>query len=381
MLTATKPNRHLSNAQRLSWLRLIRSENVGPSTFRELLNHFGSAQAALDALPDISARGGKKTYRPCTEDKALREMEALSALGGRLVAMGEPDYPARLHHIDAPPPLLSVRGKPVTNISKSLAIVGARNASLSGKKMAYVLAAELSQAGYVIVSGLARGIDSAAHAASLKNGTVGVFAGGVDHIYPDENIPLCHSMLEANGAVLSEMPLGWKPRARDFPRRNRLISGISLGTIIIEAAKKSGSLHTARFALEQGREVFAVPGSPLDPRSEGANRLIQQGAYLVNDSQDVLSALDTLNQPFLPFSEDGDQSIDIPENHWKPASTEARPDQRRAITQALSATPTDIDELARHAAMPVSAVRIVLLELELAGKLERHTRNRVSLVL
>lgn len=287
---------HLSDTQRLAWLRLIRSENVGPRTFRELINHFGSAEAALNALPELSRRGGKKSYRLYSKDKAEAELAGLYKMGARLIALGERAYPPLLRHIDAPPPLLAIRARDplqqsLTGTQKTLAIIGARNCSAAGAKFAGSLAKDLSAEGFTIISGLARGIDSAAHQAALQSGTIAAFAGGIDTIYPKENTGLFESMVAANGAAISEMPIGWNPRARDFPRRNRLISGMSLGVILIEAAEKSGSLHTARYALEQNREILAVPGSPLDPRSVGANKLIQQGAALIQTVQDVLEAM------------------------------------------------------------------------------------------
>ena len=281
----------LTDEQRLDWLRLIRSENVGPRTFRMLLNHTGSARAALAALPDLARRGGAaKSARICSRDDAAREMQAAHDLGVRLVASGEPDYPPRLQSIDDAPPLLAVRGNSAALASPMVAIVGARNASAVGVKFAERLARELGEAGFVISSGLARGIDAAAHRASLATGTVAVLAGGQDKVYPPEHAGLLESIL-TEGAAISEMPLGWEPRARDFPRRNRLISGLALGVVIVEAAKRSGSLITARMALEQGREVFAVPGSPLDPRSEGTNALLKQGATLVTEAADIIPVL------------------------------------------------------------------------------------------
>ena len=280
--------RCLTEEQRLAWLRLIRSENIGPSTFRDLLDHAGSAERALELLPALSRRGGKRSHRLCSEQDAIDELAAHRRFGARLVAQGEADYPPHLQHIDSPPPLLSIKGGPVTANPQTAAIVGARNASLSGRKLAAAFARDLGAHGFAIASGLARGIDAAAHEAALATGTLAVFAGGLSVLYPPEHERLLSALLDAGGAAISEMSFGWKPRGRDFPRRNRLISGVSLGVVVIEAAKASGSLHTARFALEQNRDIYAVPGSPLDPRSEGANGLIRQGATLARSARDVL---------------------------------------------------------------------------------------------
>lgn len=367
----------LSEEQRLAWLRLIRSENVGPSTFRDLINHFGSAEHALEALPTLSRRGGKKSIRVCPLSEAEEELRAHEQFGARLVALGEPDYPPHLRHIDGPPPLLSVLGKGETLASpKTLAVVGARNASLAGRKFANSISRDLSKDGYIIVSGLARGIDAAAHDAALQVGTVAVFAGGVDVLYPPEHDPLLNNILRLGGNAITEMPFGWKPRGRDFPRRNRLISGLSLGVLVIEAAKGSGSLHTARFALEQNRDIFAVPGSPLDPRSEGANKLIQQGAMLITSAQDVIQSLAGRIEPILPF----DTEISEPDRDEPHETVEPTDTVRDRILSALGPTPVEIDELIRFSGESTRAIHVVLLELELAGRLERHRGQKVSLI-
>ncbi len=281
----------LTDGQRLEWLRLIRSENVGPRTFRALVNHYGSARAALDALPDLARRGGAQAPgRVYSVKEAEQEIVLARRMGAQFIALGERDYPARLRMIDDAPPLIAVRGNAGVLLEPMIAIVGSRNASAAGAKFASQIARELGEAGFVTVSGLARGIDAAAHRASLATGTFAVLAGGQDKIYPPEHVELLQQIIE-HGAAISEMPFGWEPRARDFPRRNRLISGLSLGVVVIEAARRSGSLITARMANEQGREVFAVPGSPLDPRCEGTNGLLKQGATLVTETQDVLSVL------------------------------------------------------------------------------------------
>nr|WP_155140384.1 DNA-processing protein DprA [Roseibium sp. RKSG952] len=366
----------MSTAQRLDWLRLIRSENVGPQTFRDLINHFGSAGTALEALPDLSARGGKQRIKICPLPEAEAELEAHERIGARLVALGERDYPPHLRHADGPPPLLSVLGGEVLRHPKTVAIVGARNASLSGRKLSAQISRDLGQAGFAVVSGLARGIDAAAHEAALAGGTVAAFAGGIDVLYPPEHDRLLADIVKMDGNAISEMPLGWKPRGRDFPRRNRLISGMALGVVIIEAAKGSGSLHTARFALEQNRDIFAIPGSPLDPRSEGANSLIRQGATLVRSADDVLESLAGRIEPELPF----DRSFDAPETDPVPGPSEPTDTAREAIVSALGPAPVELDELIRFSGEPARIVHVILLELELAGRLERHRGQKVSLL-
>ena len=250
-------------------------------TFRTLVNHYGGARGALAALPDLARRGGAaRPVRITSREEAEGEITAARRFGAVFIALGEADYPPQLQAIDDAPPLIAVRGKVAVLHTPMVAIVGSRNASAAGIKVTESLARDLGEAGFMVVSGLARGIDAAAHPASLATGSVAVLAGGHDHIYPPEHAPLLE-MLIATGVALSEMPFGWEPRGRDFPRRNRLISGLALGVVVVEAARKSGSLITGRLALEQNREVFAVPGSPLDPRSEGTNALIKQGAVLV----------------------------------------------------------------------------------------------------
>nr|WP_155190612.1 DNA-processing protein DprA [Roseibium denhamense] len=358
-------------------MRLIRSENVGPSTFRDLLNHTGSAKEALQLLPELSRRGGKKTYRVCSHNDAVAELEAHEKVGARLVALGEAGYPPHLRHIDGPPPLLSMKGGQAAGHPKMVAIVGARNASLSGRKLAATFARDLGAEDYVIASGLARGIDAAAHDAALTTGTVAVFAGGIDILYPPDHDRLLAAILNSGGTAISEMPFGWKPRGRDFPRRNRLISGLSLGVVVIEAAKASGSLHTARFALEQNRDIFAVPGSPLDPRSEGANNLIRQGATLATSAQDVLEGLAGRIEPALPF----DRDLMEPDDDTRFGPVEPDDKLRADIISALGPTPIDLDELIRFVGGNFRAVHVILLELELAGRLERHRGNKISLLM
>jgi DNA processing protein len=363
----------LTDEQRLDWLRLIRSENVGPRTFRMLINHYGGARAALDALPELARRGGAlKPARICAREQAERELAASRRLGISLIALGEPEYPTRLGMIDDPPPLVAIRGTVAALAAPMVALVGSRNASAAGVKFAERIAREIGEAGFVVVSGLARGIDAAAHRSSAATGTVAVLAGGHDRIYPSEHAPLLEQLLES-GAAITEMPLGWEPRGRDFPRRNRLISGLALGVVIVEAARRSGSLITARMALEQGREVFAVPGSPLDPRAEGTNGLLKQGAALVTEAADVLAVL----QPILG------RPVDLPAEEpdsSPPPIAEPATGERDRIVALLGPTPVGIDDLVRLSKSSPAIVRTVLLELELAGRLERHGGSLVSLV-
>ncbi|HHG90975.1 MAG TPA: DNA-protecting protein DprA [Devosia sp.] len=371
----------LSFAQRRAWLRLIRSGNVGPATFRQLINRFGDAESALEALPDLSLRGGAKSSpRIISPEQAEAEMEHLETLGARLVAIGEEDYPKLLVHIHAPPPLLATMGALPPDEGKNIAIVGARNASASGRKLAARIAAELGSEGYIIVSGLARGIDTAAHQASLETGTIAVFAGGLDHIYPRENIELARAIVENGGMLISEMPLGAEPRARDFPRRNRLVSGLARGVLVIEAAPRSGSLITARLALEQDREVFAVPGSPMDPRAGGTNRLIREGAILVTSAKDIVEELAAAEPRHanlfapdhtLPYLKEAGGDVD---------ETEISDADRQKVIEALSVVPTPVDDVIARTGLPTAFVQNVLLELDLAGRIERSAGQLVALV-
>jgi DNA processing protein len=370
-LSERRDDVHLTDEQRIDWLRLIRSQNVGPRTFRALVNHFGGARAALEALPTLARRGGSGgTPQIFSREQAEREIEAARQLGAAFIAIGEADYPRRLQAIDDAPPLLAVRGKRAALAMPAVAIVGSRNASAAGLKITQQLARTLGEAGFATVSGLARGIDAAAHRASLGSGTIAVLAGGQDCIYPPEHAELVEDIL-STGIVLSEMPFGWEPRARDFPRRNRLISGLSLGVVIVEAAKRSGSLITARLALEQGREVFAVPGSPLDPRAEGTNGLLKQGATPATEAADIVAVL----QPII-----GIEPAREPEPIGEPAeNAEPAPDERTRIVGLLSPVPISMDDLVRLSKTSPRVVRIVLLELEIAGRLERHGGGLVSL--
>ena len=376
--SAARMGVRLSDSERLDWLRLIRSQNVGPRTFHALINHYGQARDALAALPQLARRGGASAPgRICTRAEAEREMAAARAAGVAFVALGEPDYPLRLAMIDDAPPLIAVRGKLATLAQPTVAIVGARNASAAGIKFAERLARELGEAGLVIASGLARGIDAAAHRGSLTTGTVAAIAGGHNSIYPPEHAPLAEAIGQ-NGVVLSEMPLDHEPRARDFPRRNRLISGLAAGVVVIEAAQRSGSLITARMALEQGREVFAVPGSPLDPRCEGTNNLLKQGAAPVTEAADVTAALRPIfERPLHLSAQEPDRPIAPGEARGQ---SEPGDGERDRLVALLGPTPVGVDDLIRLSGLPPAIVRTVLLELELAGTLERHGGGLVSLV-
>jgi DNA processing protein len=366
----------LTDEQRIDWLRLIRSQNVGPRTFRALINHYGGARAALEALPSLARRGGAGAPKICSREQAEREIATARKFGVSIVAAGEADYPHRLQMIDDAPPLISIRGNAAVLAMPQVAIVGSRNASAAGIKITQTITQGLSEAGFAIVSGLARGIDAAAHRASAARGTIAVLAGGQDRIYPAEHESLLDSLLPA-GVALTEMPLGWEPRARDFPRRNRLISGLALGVVIVEAAKRSGSLITARLALEQGRGVFAVPGSPLDPRAEGTNGLIKQGATPVTEVADIINVL----QPIMGHPL-GHLIGRAPKGDLQEPGPNAEPqaDERARIIGLLSPTPVSIDDLVRLSQSSPRAVRMVLLELEIAGRLERHGGGLVSLV-
>lgn len=395
----------LTDEQRLDWLRLIRSENVGPRTFRALVNQFGGASAALDALPDLARRGGRLMVRVATRAEAEREMEQAARIGVRFIGLGEPDYPKALQAIDTAPPLVAVRGPAAALARPTVAIVGSRNASAAGLTFTERLARDLGRAGYVVVSGLARGIDTRAHKTAVEAGTVAILAGGHDRIYPKENEPLLRRILENGGAALSEMPFGWEPRGRDFPRRNRIVSGLSYGVVVVEAARRSGSLITARFALEQGREVFAVPGSPMDPRAEGTNDLIRDGATLCASAEHVTSVLEPLigGEP----QSDGAQEpvpgrygeveplwdewdipgiLPAPEALREPSPPEPEPAETLPdgdadrIVGLLGAAPVSVDDLVRQSGLPVRTVQQRLLELEIAGRLERRGGNTVALM-
>ncbi|MGQ3049373.1 MAG: DNA-processing protein DprA [Niveispirillum sp.] len=371
----------LTYAERIDRVRLIRAENVGPVTFLRLMERFGTATAALNALPELARRGGRTApLRIPGKAEVEREAVALDRIGARWLFRGEAEYPGPLAVLDDAPPVLTLLGFPALLSRPCVGIVGARNASIVGRKMAEKLGRDLAEAGFTVVSGLARGIDTSAHQGALAGGatgggTVAVVAGGVDIIYPPENDGL-YREIATRGAILAESPLGTEPQARHFPRRNRLISGLSLGVVVVEAAVKSVSLITARFAGEQGREVFAVPGSPLDPRAQGCNRLIKEGAGLVENADDVINHLQGALRR--PFSE--------PSSGLFRPTTPAREDEielekaRRLVAECLSPSPVLIDEVVRGCQLSAGVVLTVLLELELAGRLQRHPGGQVSLI-
>ncbi len=369
----------LSYYDKINWLRLIRSANVGPTTFQQLLNRFDDAGEALAALPDLVRRSGGKPARIGTKGAAERELAGIAALGGQLIARDEADYPPRLRMTEGAPPLIHVLGNPDLLRKKSIAVVGARNASTNGLSIAREIAGDIGRGGYSIVSGLARGLDAAAHEGALETGTVAVLGGGVDVIYPKQNADLYRRILES-GALLSEAPLGAPPTARSFPQRNRIISGMSRGIVVVEAALRSGSLITARLALEQGREVFAVPGSPRDPRCRGSNQLIRDGAILTESADDVFAVFDQMSSgvavspvgeaPIQSAHRDGRDERDL----------DPHPEIRSAVISALGPAPTLVDELVRTIGDPPASIATVLLELELSGRMERLPGNRVALL-
>lgn len=369
-------DRVLGDAERLARLRLIRTENVGPVTFFRLMERFGTARLALDALPDLARYGGRKSALTiCSSAAAEDEIAALRKIGATIVYWGEPDYPPLLAHIEDAPPLLFVRGHRHLLTKKAVALVGSRNASLNGRRFAGAMARALGAAGYLVASGMARGVDAAAHEGALATGTIAVLGGGIDVVYPREHQALYESLLES-GAVCSEVALGTIPQARHFPRRNRIISGVARAVVVLEAGAKSGSLITARMALEQGREVFAVPGAPQDPRVRGANMLIRDGAHLTESADDVLTVLADMNFRGL---DEGRRQAFAQADHGAPdynTMTTARSD----ILGALDYGPTDIDDLIRASGHSPATVATVLLELELAGRLERQMGNKVALL-
>ncbi len=416
--------RDLSDRERLDWLRLIRSENIGPRTFSGLMDRFGSAEAALRALPELVRKSrSARDIKICAPDDAEREMEAAARLGVAFVAICESRYPASLRAIDSAPPLIGVAGSPAVLARPSISVIGSRNASASGLVFTDRLTRGIGAGGYAVVSGLARGVDgphpeehvvlgevhpdpgAAAHQSSLDTGTVAVLAGGHDRIYPSEHLALARRILE-HGAVISEMPIGWEPRARDFPRRNRIVSGLSLGTVVVEASRRSGSLITARFANEQGREVFAVPGSPLDTRAEGTNDLLRQGATLCTSAEDVLGAVaprsaperasEVLREPQPPEqqAEPMWEEVDLFSGCNGPPASLTRVGEAEVAGAAMvaeaptghlldliGAAPVQIDDLMRIWGGSPQSVMAALTELEMMHKIRRHDGNRVSLLI
>ena len=363
----------MNESERIARLRLARSAGIGSKTFERLIDHCGTAVEALEALPGLSARGGrKKPLRACPADDAEAEIEAIAALGGQLIVSGEAGYPEALSAIPDPPPVLTVLGDAALLGRPTVGVVGMRNASAAGRKFARGLARDLGAAGLVVSSGMARGIDGAAHEGALGTGTVAVLAGGVDVPYPTEHTDL-HRRIAESGAVISEHRPGTVPTARHFPARNRIISGLALGVVIVEAAPRSGSLITARLANEQGRIVFAVPGSPLDPRAKGPNDLLRQGATLVEGAEDVVAGIAGMApRPPRPAGT-------AAENPAGPLE-EAGDDARALLAAQLSQTPLTVDELVRECQLSAAMVQTILLELELAGRIARQPGNRVALL-
>lgn len=378
----------LSQQQKRDWLRLYRSENVGPISFKKLINRYGSAARAVEKLPDLVARGGKRTIHIASEKDIEQELEALEKMGGQLVAIGEPAYPSILRHSPDAPPLLSLLGNADVGQRPCLSIVGSRNASASGKKLCERIIDGLAAKDLTIVSGLARGIDAYAHQAALKSGTIAVFAGGLDHVYPSQNAKLAREIVQQGGLLVSEMALGRAPRTKDFPRRNRIIAGLGLGTLVIEANLRSGSLITARLANEMGRDVFAVPGSPLDPRAHGCNELLAQGAHMARHAQDILQVL-SLTPAANRFQEHNwiqdyvhqiDAKLDAMDTTVTPNDHDHLDENERTrILSSLGPTPVTLDELALHAQASIATVHQVILELELAGRIHRAGPQAVSL--
>ena len=352
-------------------LRLIRTPGIGPIAFRQLLIRFGGAEEALAAIPDLARRGGGKAPTIFARDAAGREIARVEALGARYLSIGQGLYPRALAELENAPPLVTVKGDTQLLERAMVAIVGARNASAAACRFARGLTHDLGRDGVTVVSGLARGIDSAAHDGSLDSGTIAVIAGGIDVAYPPENEARQADIAE-RGLLIAEMPPGTEPRARHFPYRNRIIAGLASGTVVVEAAPRSGSLITARLAAEAGREVMAVPGSPLDPRAQGCNGLIREGATLIQNAADVIEALTPIAG--------GVASQRATFDHDAPsAPVDAEPDLRARIEQLLGPSPVPVDEIVRQSGAAAGAVQLVLLELDLAGRLDRHAGGKVSL--
>lgn len=386
MVSATQTSSTpLSETERRDRIRLARTENIGPVTFRELLARFGSAGKAIDALPELASRGGRRRPLAVPDEKAVtRELEAADRCGGRLIVMGDPDYPSNLTAIDDAPISLCLIGDVSLLRRGALAVVGARNASTNGRTLARRLAAEVAQAGFAVVSGMARGIDAAAHEGALDHGTIAILAGGADVIYPRENAQL-YEAIRDRGLILSEMPCGTQPQARHFPRRNRIISGTCLGVLVVEAALRSGSLITARLAGEQGRDVFAVPGSPLDPRCRGANDLIRNGAILTESAEDILAELAPARDRRIRRVTDNMSaapgSFTPSPSTWSETAGTADSDLPERISELLGPAPQPVDALIRDSGHPAAAVWAAILDLEIAGRIERQPGNRIALVL
>ncbi|MBB5711581.1 DNA-processing protein DprA [Sphingomonas xinjiangensis] len=350
-------------------LRLLRSANIGPVSYRQLMARFGSAEAALDAIPMLAARGGGRAPILSEPARITREIAAVERLGAAYLFLDDPGYPPLLAETDSAPPALIVRGNPALARRTCVAMVGARNASAAACRFARELAFRLGEAGVTVVSGLARGIDTAAHRGAIGGGTVGVIASGIDITFPPENAEL-QEQVACEGLLIAEQPPGTEPLARFFPSRNRIIAGMSQGTVVVEAAPRSGSLITARLAAEAGRDVMAVPGSPLDPRAQGCNLLIREGATLIQTVDDVLESIRPIDA----------RAVRSPSFGFGNAPPQDASDvERRAVEALLGPVPVSVDELIRQAGLAPAAVQMVLLELELAGRLERHAGARVSL--
>jgi len=380
---ADVPHPCLNDDQKFDWLRLIRTPNVGPVAFRFLINQYGGAKAALQALPELAQKGGRKTsYKIATVEDIEKELYSAKKANLSLLAMGEINYPPALVHIEQAPPLLYVKGNETILAKPAVAIVGSRNSSIVGQRIANEMAQYFMKNDIVTASGLARGIDGAAHSGATTQDlstTIAVLAGGLNHIYPPQHLDLAQNIVDKGGALISEMAPNYKPRAQDFPRRNRIISGLSLGIVIIEAAIKSGSLITARMGMEHNRAIFAVPGSPLDPRSEGTNKLIRDGAILVRNGKDVLQDISPIigqemQSEFQFNSDDSDNDL------LTSPLDEPTDKERKRLIDSLSVNPIEIDTLIAYSQIDVSTVQMGLLELELAGKLERHPGGRVALL-
>lgn len=366
------------DAERLAWLRLIRAENVGPVSFYRLVDAYGSALKALERIPALAARGGRsKPLAIPSADVIEKEYGALRRIGGDIITAADEHYPLALSALDDAPPALSYIGNPALMNKSCIAMVGARNASLNGRKFAEKLACDLGKAEQIIVSGLARGIDTAAHTGALDTGTIAVVAGGIDVVYPPENQKLYEEIKE-RGLIIAESPLGQQPFAQSFPRRNRIVSGLSAGTVVVEATMRSGSLITARLAGEQGRDVFAVPGHPMDPRAEGPNHLIREGAQLIRGADDILEHLLSFSRT-KGFSDSAanDFSVSVVTGDDDPQMFD---EAREAVLSVLSAMPVSIDDLIRDGGLTVALAQTVLLELELAGRIQRLPGNRVALL-
>jgi DNA processing protein len=379
-ITSTKPALTVSADERLASIQLIRSQNVGPKTFFQLMKVYGTTVKSMAALPELAKRGGAKKFTACSKADAQKELDACTTLGGHIITFYDEAYPPLLKHIADPPPIISVLGDVSLLHKDSIGMVGARNASTNGSRLAAKFAKELGEAGYVIASGLARGIDTAAHHGSLATGTIAVIAGGIDIIYPKENTELYERIREV-GCIVAECAFGTVPQAKNFPRRNRIISGLSLGSVIVEAAKRSGSLITARMANEQGREVMAVPGFPLDPRAEGPNDLIKQGATLITSTQDVIDAVKYGNKDDL-FGSMNEQDTPSFTSARTVSPTETELDRVRGlIIEKLGHSAVLVDDLIAECTTSANTILTLLLELELAGRLERHPGNQVSLLI